>query len=138
MFKKLFFIIGSIFIATNTHADIAYIYCATPNMNWNWLKEMGDYVFVSGEWKSGQIGSYRFNYFKITDNTNISNLQKKCVKQFGESYIFAQPADDTSTDWNLFGSDEINLSSGVIRHCSTSTSQSLIFSRAYCFYSLYR
>jgi hypothetical protein len=138
MFKKLFFIFGSIFITSNSHADIAYIYCATSEMNWNWLKEMGDYITVSGVWKSGQIGSNRFHYFKLTDNTNVANLQKKCVKQFGEAYIFAQPADETATDWNLFGSDEKNLSSGVIRYCSTSISQTLIFSKSFCFFSGYR
>ncbi len=38
-------------------------------MNWDWLKENGEYVIESGEWKYGESGSFDFRYFNLTDNT---------------------------------------------------------------------
>ncbi len=106
MIKNLFLILGSLFIVNNIHAENTYVICATKDKKWDWLKENGDYVTVSGQWKTAQSGYNYYSYFKLKDNTNINDLKNKCIEKFGISYIFIQPASNIYDDWMLFEMNE--------------------------------
>jgi hypothetical protein len=135
MIKKLLFIMSTAFVANNIYADTTYVFCATKEKSWEWLKADGKYVSVSGEWKyisgnggwkyvSGndgwkyaKINPPNFHYFKIGNDVKVEDLQRQCIQQFGSSYIYAQPADNRSSGWYLFGIDDQNLSYGFYSNC---------------------
>ncbi len=119
MLKKLLFVIGNMFVANPLYADTTYVYCATEDRKWEWLEVDGNYVTVNGKWNLawiyGEKGSRAilFHYFKLTDNTILKDLQKKCSDQFGASYLYAQPADNKANYWHVFGMDNEHLLNGI-------------------------
>jgi hypothetical protein len=117
MIKKLLYVVGSVFIVNNIHADTTYVFCATKDRKWEWLKVDGKYVSVNGEWKHENIASVYFSYFKIRDEVKVEDLQRQCIQHLGASYIYAQPADNRFQDWAVFGIDEQNQSAGFHTHC---------------------
>jgi hypothetical protein len=114
MIKKLLYLVGSVFVVNNIYADTTYVFCATKDRKWEWLKVEGNYVYVNGDWKSSMINSTKFYYFKISDDVKVEDLQKQCIQNLGSSYIYAQPANNSSRTWHIFGRDEQNLADGII------------------------
>ena len=117
MIKKLITIISSVLFVNNIFAHSTYVICSTNERDWEWLKADNKYVSVSGEWKYVWINSTSFSYFKITDSVKVEDLQNKCINQFGTSYVYAQPSDNRFSKWNVFGTDDKNLSSGFYTYC---------------------
>ena len=130
MIKNLILISIIFFFEKRIYADNTYVFCATEERKWEWLKVDNKYVSVSGEWKESEISfknldtnkSFYFSYFNIIDNKyNLISLEKECQKKFGNDYIFAQPANYRfDNNWNLFGSNKDNLGSGFVTYCLTS------------------
>ncbi|KAB8037947.1 hypothetical protein GCL60_12305 [Silvanigrella paludirubra] len=130
MIKNLILISIILFFEKSIYADNTYVFCATEERKWEWLKVDNKYVSVSGDWNETEISlknfhnnkSFYFLYFKIIDNTfNLKQLETECQKKFGNDYIFAQPGNYRfDNNWNLFGSNKDNLGSGFVSYCLTS------------------
>ncbi len=114
MLKKLCLLISSVFVVNNLYADTEYVFCADENRKWEWLKENGNYVSVHGEWKKEYIDDIYYNYFQLENNIKVEELINKCKQEFGESFKYAQPADNKFSKWAIFGESENKISCGIV------------------------
>ncbi len=94
-------------------ADETYVYCSTIKKQWNWLNNKS--VKVSGEWKVKELKNIRFiRYFKIDGGVNfVKELQNLCKNEFGQHYLYAQPAKSALEDWYVFGYEDGSLEPGI-------------------------
>ena len=107
------------FVSKNIYADTTSVFCATINRDWEWLKENNKILEINGEWisfeKPATSNSYFYlRYFKINEGkSKIEELQNKCIKNFGPSYIYAQPADSRFSAWTLMGINDQSVAKGT-------------------------
>ncbi|MGY3803495.1 hypothetical protein ACWNT8_05515 [Pigmentibacter ruber] len=84
------------------------IFCSTQDGKWEWLKENGNLIEISGKWVSyykDYDGRYLFlKYFEVDEGAEkISQLRNQCIAKFGNNYSYAQPADSRFDRWYLLG-----------------------------------
>lgn len=116
---KLSITIFLILISKNIFAvNNVYVICVNPSLNWNWLIVNNKYVTVDGSWLSAEKYYHTFKYFKPITKIDVKELQIKCRKLYGESYIYAQPTESHSRSWYLFGNDTEDLSLGFSTFCT--------------------
>ncbi len=72
-------------------------------------------VKVTGEWRNKKLDPITsLRYFKIDGGYNaIKSLQNQCKNEFGQSYKYAQPADNFFSGWHLFGINDDNVIGGI-------------------------
>lgn len=114
MIKKLCCLIGNVVVVSNIYADTTYVFCADENRKWEWLKENGNYVSVNGKWKKKYQDETYYKYFQLENNIKVEYFVNKCKQKFGESFIYAQPANNRGSEWAIFGQSENNLSCGIV------------------------
>ena len=117
MFKKLIYFFLSGFIINCTYGATTYVFCANRNKQWRWLNSDSEYVSVSGEWKIMALKGFVYQYFELDNVASAEILQEKCKDQFGDSYIYAQPANSFADQWYGFGVKGCILYSGFFKYC---------------------
>lgn len=94
-----------------------YVYCANRAKKWHWLKDHnGNMISINGQEYEIKVEKIiidinEFNYYiKIfrIDNSyeTIKELKKMCIEQFGQEYIFVQPANLMAERWKVFSNNE--------------------------------
>ncbi|APJ04111.1 hypothetical protein [Silvanigrella aquatica] len=102
-FLKFFLFLILIF-NKNIFADEAYVFCSDKDRNWEWLKINDEYIKVSGFWLEEHLNeNFSIFIFKLENSeSEIQNLQKKCINNFGEQFIYPQPSITFSHKWGVF------------------------------------
>lgn len=116
----IYLILVNIFYFDNLYATKVDVFCSTLSMKWEWLKVDEKIYSVEGKWEKflKKIDSnyyYEIDYFKINGGIHkIREIENLCIKNFGNSYILAQPATGFFSDWRVFGENSEILSTGYL------------------------
>ncbi|KAB8038792.1 hypothetical protein GCL60_07980 [Silvanigrella paludirubra] len=114
----LYLTLVNIFYFNNLYATKVDVFCSTLSMKWEWLKIDDKIYSVEGKWEKflKKIDSnyfYEIDYFKINGGIHkIREIESLCIKNFGNSYILAQPATGFFSNWTVFGENSEFLSTG--------------------------
>lgn len=119
-FKKFIFkstLLSSLLICKgNIFAAETAVFCSDNEKNWYWLNNGNEKV--NGTWKVKIADEYfYFNYFILEGGVHkLMALKLKCKQEFGEKFIFAQPADNRYSSWNPFALNENLIFDGHITY----------------------
>ncbi|WP_186649059.1 hypothetical protein [Fluviispira vulneris] len=95
------------------YAKEAYVYCSTKDRHWHWLENKS--VNVSGEWVYIYLEPTKYyQFFKVNAGKDlVIDLKNRCKKEFGQDFIYAQPAEYATDYWHVFGYADNSLEPGI-------------------------
>ena len=95
-------------------ATEALVYCSDKNKNWRWLNN-GKKI-VKGSWGIKNLNNDIYFIYFILDNGSIEleDLKSKCIKEFGNEFIYAQPFNPYSNLWIPFSLNNNQIMGGHI------------------------